>query len=91
LVDRLQLLGHSVDVADPMADAAELQRDHGLQVVPLGAGAYDLVVGAVAHAQYRALSAEALSGLFNEGGVLADLKGIWRDLELAPSIGRWSL
>jgi UDP-N-acetyl-D-galactosamine dehydrogenase len=57
----------------------------------LGAGAYDLVIGAVAHAQYRTLSAEALSGLLNEGGILADLRGIWRDRALSPSIGRWSL
>jgi UDP-N-acetyl-D-glucosamine/UDP-N-acetyl-D-galactosamine dehydrogenase len=91
LVSRLRELGHSVDVADPLADPAELQRDHQLSVVEPGAARYALVIGAVAHAQYRAFSAGELEALLDEGGILADPKGMWRDRQLNGSIVRWSL
>jgi UDP-N-acetyl-D-galactosamine dehydrogenase len=91
LVRRLQELGHQVAVADPLADAQELDRDHGLAVVELDGERYDLVVGAVAHADYRALSDPQLERLLEENGTLADLKGMWRDRQLSPAIDRWSL
>jgi UDP-N-acetyl-D-galactosamine dehydrogenase len=91
LVNRLQSLGHQVDVADPMAEADELERDHGHRVVTLGEARYDLVVGAVAHAPYRSLSSDEIHALLNDGGILADLKGMWRERELSSSIVRWSL
>jgi len=91
LIGRLKDLGHEVDVADPLADAGELDREHGLEVVEPGGERYALVVGAVAHAGYRALSGLELESLLNEDGILADLKGMWRDRQLSPGIGRWSL
>ena len=53
--------------------------------------ALDLVVGAVAHDACRKLTAEQLGAMLHPGGTLADIKGIWRGLELDPSIERWSL
>ena len=91
LVRRLRELGHSVAVADPLADPDELDREHGLAVVELNGARYDLVVGAVAHADYRTLSAAQLEQLLDEGGTLADLRGMWRDRQLNPAIDRWSL
>ena len=91
LVSRLRQLGHSVDVADPLADPAELQRDHQLSVVEPGAARYALVIGAVAHGQYRAFSSGELEALLDKGGILADLKGMWRDKQLDASVVRWSL
>ena len=91
VVRRLQELGHSVDVADPLADPGELEREHGLKVVNPNGERYKLVVGAVAHADYRRLSAADLEGLMDEGGTLADLKGMWRERKLSPAIDRWSL
>jgi UDP-N-acetyl-D-galactosamine dehydrogenase len=91
LVERFQVLGHQVDVADPMADPAELLREHGMRTVEPGESRYALVVGAVAHSQYRAFSTEELGNLLDEGGILADLKGIWRDKQLPSTVVRWSL
>jgi UDP-N-acetyl-D-galactosamine dehydrogenase len=45
----------------------------------------------VPHQAYRHLSDEHLSALLNPGGTLADIKGIWRNRKLDPSIDRWSL
>jgi UDP-N-acetyl-D-glucosamine/UDP-N-acetyl-D-galactosamine dehydrogenase len=91
LIRRLQWLGHDVDVADPHASAAEIERDHELSVVELDGRRYELVVGAVAHDEYRELADERLASLVTPGGTLADLKGMWRGRALDPSIDRWSL
>lgn len=92
LVRRLAWLGHDVSVADALADPVEIEREHGLKVTtPGGAGCYDLVVGAVAHNDYRQFSDAELEALVAPGGLLADLRGIWRDRELSPEISRWTL
>ena len=91
VVRRLTWLGHSVDVADPLADESEVAREYGLPLSKLDGRQYDLVVGAVPHDEYRNMDARALSTLLTAGGTLADLKGMWRSVELDPGIERWSL
>jgi UDP-N-acetyl-D-galactosamine dehydrogenase len=91
LVRRLQWLGHEVEVADPIAPPDEIEREHGLTVTGTGSRRYDLVVGAVAHNQYRDLTDEELAGLVAPGGTLADLKGMWRHRPLNPAVDRWTL
>jgi UDP-N-acetyl-D-galactosamine dehydrogenase len=76
LVCALGRLGHGVTVHDPYADHEEAMQEYG---IPLVADAldrtYDLVVLAVPHRDYLALGGDALRGLLNSGGTLADLKG----------------
>ncbi len=91
VVKRLQWLGYSVDVADPLADPEELRHEQGLELTALDGQRYDLVVGAVPHAAYRDLSVAELEALLKPGAILADIKGMWRDRALDPSIGRWTL
>ena len=91
LIRRLQELGHSVEVADPLAEPADVEREHGLSVTELDGRRYDLVVGAVAHDAYRELPDERLAALLVPGGTLADLKGMWRDRHFEPPIDRWTL
>ena len=91
LVRRLQWLGHDVDVADPLASAEEVAREHDLQLTQLGSRRYDLVVGAVAHDAYRELDEKRLGGLIAPGGTLADLKGLWNERMLGPDVDRWTL
>ena len=91
LVRRLQWLGHEVEVADPIAGADEIEREHGLQVTEPDGRRYDLVVGAVAHIAYRDLSDDQLAALMAPGGTLADLKGMWRGRALDPGLDRWTL
>ena len=75
LVRRLQWLGYDVHVADPIASAEEIEREHGLTVSEPDGKCYDLVVGAVAHRDYRELPDERLTALIAPGGTLADLRG----------------
>jgi UDP-N-acetyl-D-galactosamine dehydrogenase len=91
LVRRLQWLGHEVEVADPIASAGEIEREHGLKVSEPDGKAYDLVVGAVAHRNYRELPDDRLAALVAAGGTLADLKGMWRERSLDAALDRWSL
>ena len=91
LVRRLQWLGHEVEVADPVASAEEIEREHGLKVTEPDGRSYDLVIGAVAHRDYRDLADERLTAMVAPGGTLADLKGMWRGRKLDPSLDRWAL
>jgi UDP-N-acetyl-D-galactosamine dehydrogenase len=91
LVRRLQWLGHRVEVADPVASADEIHREHGFTVTEPDGQAYDLVVGAVAHREYRALADDRLASMIAPGGTLADLKGMWRERSLDPTLDRWTL
>jgi UDP-N-acetyl-D-galactosamine dehydrogenase len=91
LVRRLQWLGHQVEVADPIASTEEIEREHGLKVTQPDGKAYDLVVGAVAHRNYRELSDDQLAAMVRSGGTLADLKGMWRGRSLDAALDRWSL
>ena len=91
VVKRLQQLGYDVAVADPLADPEEVTREHALHLTRPNGTRYDIVVGAVAHAEYRDMPAAELEGLVAEGGMLADLKGMWRERALSPDLNRWSL
>ncbi|RST30460.1 nucleotide sugar dehydrogenase [Sphingomonas ginkgonis] len=91
VIRRLAWLGYRVEVSDPLADLAEAEHEYGLALKPLNGTRYDMVVGAVAHEEYRTIGANRLTELLNEGGLVADLKGMWRSLELPAEIRRWSL
>ena len=60
LVKRLQWLGHEVDGRrSARRSPTEVEREHGLEVAELDGASYDLVVGAVAHRDYRELRRRA--------------------------------
>jgi len=50
---------------------------------------YDCVVGAVAHQAYREFPRSGLNHLLKSGGLLADIKGMWRPMDLPSTIRRW--
>jgi UDP-N-acetyl-D-galactosamine dehydrogenase len=92
LLRRLEELGHNVTVHDPLVDCDEAGREHGIEIsMEALAGAYDLVVAAVPHDLYRSLSAAAVRALVKDGGCVADLKGMWRGLDLGAGVDRWTL
>lgn len=93
VVSGLTERGLTVDVHDGHADAGDAAQFYGLDLVPdTAAGApYDCLVGAVAHDEYCAYGAEDLRALLAEDGLLADIKGIWREIDLPGSARRWQL
>lgn len=88
LAAHLRELGHQVRIADPVADPAELA-GMGFRTGPPHPA--DLVVGAVRHRAYVEMGKADLSALVMQGGLLADIKGIWRHLVLRADIARWTL
>src|SRR5688500_20202693 len=78
LARELQEYRASVDIHDPWADRAEALREFGADLlvdVP-EPGAYDAIVVAVAHDQFRALGADGLRELGRPGAVIYDIKGV---------------
>jgi UDP-N-acetyl-D-glucosamine/UDP-N-acetyl-D-galactosamine dehydrogenase len=92
VIDRLKALGHEITVHDPLVDPDEARHEYGLDLSATALDrSYDLVVVAVPHAEYGRLNDEKLASLVANGGMLADLKNLYRDRTLPDSIARWTL
>lgn len=90
LVRRLQFHGHGVAVHDPHADPAEAEAEYGVRLSgEVLNRRYDLVVAAVAHAEYRAFDDARIAGLVADGGLFADVKGVFRTRALPCRV--WTL
>jgi UDP-N-acetyl-D-glucosamine/UDP-N-acetyl-D-galactosamine dehydrogenase len=93
MVKALKALGHHVDVHDAMADPAEAERFYGLKLLTRleKRRAYDCLVGAVPHAVYIAFSGNTLTSLVKPGGMIVDLKGMWRHAHIGADITRFEI
>ncbi|MET0373011.1 MAG: nucleotide sugar dehydrogenase [Rhizorhabdus sp.] len=92
VVRRLEWLRHEVVIHDPLADPAEARHEYGVELDGDALGKqFDVVIGAVSHADYAGLPADTLAGLVRDGGLVADLKGMWGGLDLPTTVKRWSL
>jgi UDP-N-acetyl-D-galactosamine dehydrogenase len=92
VVKRLRWLGHRVTLHDPLADPLEARHEYGIGLsTDALSGRYDVVVGGVPHRSYKDMDGATISELVDKGGLLADLKGMWRGKDLRDDIERWSL
>ena len=93
MITALKGFGHRVDIHDSLADWREAKAFYGFELLESldQATKYDSVVGVVPHASYLAFDAAEISRILKVGGVLADLKGMWRGLELPDEFARWEL
>jgi len=92
VVRRLEWLRHEVVIHDPLADPTEARHEYGVQLAADAlAESYDVVIGAVSHADYAGLPGKTLAGLVKDGGLLADLKGMWSKTDLPGDLRRWTL
>jgi UDP-N-acetyl-D-glucosamine/UDP-N-acetyl-D-galactosamine dehydrogenase len=66
-----------VDVYDPWIDKQETEKEYGIRPLEnLNEGQYDAVILAVAHHQFKAMSAKQIRALGNENSVVFDIKYI---------------
>lgn len=79
VVKALQSYHVNVDVVDPHADAAELKHEYGFGLAEAAGTDYDAVVITVPHQEYKALGDEYFTGITKPQGLIADLKGIYRN------------
>ena len=93
VVRGLEEHGFDVDVHDSYADQDGARQFYGVELLPSidGRKGYDCVVGAVAHDAYRSLGPNRLRALLAPRGLLADVKGMWRETKLPPDVRRWQL
>jgi UDP-N-acetyl-D-galactosamine dehydrogenase len=93
VVKGLNERGFAVEIHDAFADAEEARHEYGLSLRPTLADAagYDCVVGAVPHKPYVEFTPETFRGLLSPGGLIADIKGMWRDLPTPDGFRRWQL
>ena len=75
IVSELSSYGASIDVHDPWCDAGEARHEYGIELVaePQPA-AYDAVIIAVAHDEFRALGADGIRAFCKDTSVLYDIK-----------------
>lgn len=79
VVKALQAFYVNVEVEDPHADAEALQHEYGYGLVSELSGEYDAVIVAVPHAEYRHLDDAYFTSITKKHGLVADLKGIYRN------------
>jgi UDP-N-acetyl-D-galactosamine dehydrogenase len=89
----LESFGHKVDVHDPMADIEEAKHEYGVDLMPSleNASGYHALVGAVAHDSYAAFGPDSFTQLLTPDALVADIKGMWRKLDLPVGFRGWTL
>ena len=69
----------NVDVEDPHADSDELQHEYGFGLTEKTGNDYDAVIITVPHNDYKELDDDYFAGITKPHGMVADLKGIYRN------------
>jgi len=93
IINGLKPRGFQIDVHDPLADPEQAKREYGVTLATRlhGAPPYHAVVGAVPHDAYKAFTTATFAQLLVPDGLVADVKGMWRDTVLPNGIKRWTL
>lgn len=91
VIRRLAEHGHDIVASDPHAEPSDVRRAYDLEIAKEPGGKFDGAIVAVRHREYIDMTAEQICGLLSPGGVVVDLKGIWRGVELPTEFRRWSL
>ena len=93
IIRELETRGFVVDVHDAFADPGEANSIFGVSLLSSldDASGYDCVVGAVPHQPYVEFNITRFENFLTDNGLVADVKGMWRTLELPDRIGRWQL
>jgi UDP-N-acetyl-D-galactosamine dehydrogenase len=79
-------------IHDPLAEADVVHHEYGLELKPFSdlQGVSALIV-AVAHNEFKKMSAESLAELVHHGGVIVDIKSMLSPRDLPPHVSYWSL
>jgi UDP-N-acetyl-D-glucosamine/UDP-N-acetyl-D-galactosamine dehydrogenase len=88
-VKELLAFNFLVDVEDPYADTKEVFAEYGLHLCTQTSNDYDAVIITVPHAAYLNLNDTVFSSITKKQGLIADLKGIYKNRILNRKY--WSL
>lgn len=77
MIEELQTYHANIDVYDPWVNPDELEHEYGIRPIPtLEKGKYDAIILAVAHDQFKAMSADDIRALGKAESVLFDVKHV---------------
>ena len=79
IVKELKSFYVNVDVEDPYADSDQLIHEYGFGLSQKFSNEYDAVIIAVPHEPYLCLDENYFAGITKPHGLIADLKGIYRN------------
>ena len=79
IVNELKNYTVTVEVSDPHADSDELNQEYGFGLVKQPTGMYDAIIVAVNHKEYLSLDENYFKTIMNGGGIIVDVKGIFRN------------
>jgi UDP-N-acetyl-D-galactosamine dehydrogenase len=79
VIKELQSYSLNVHVTDPHASSKELQHEYGFSLTEDLSDDYDAVIVAVPHNDYLSMDNAAFCKITNDGAMVADLKGIFRN------------
>ncbi|MBC7388950.1 MAG: nucleotide sugar dehydrogenase [Opitutaceae bacterium] len=88
IVKELKLFNVNVEIIDPLANAEETKHEYDIELSEKVSNSYNAVILAVPHSQYLNLDESYFSKLCPDG-LLADLKGIYRNK--IHKLNYWSL
>jgi len=95
LIQGLRRRGFSVDVHDAAADPVEARKFYNIDLVPslddLEDHDYVAVMGVVSHDEYKAITGADLERLLETGGLIADVKAMWRGMDKPDHLRKWQL
>ena len=89
IVKELKGFSIEVDVVDPHADPAKVEREYGIKMVSAPSGKYQAVIAAVSHNEYAHLTEEDFAEYLTPDGILVDIKGKYKGK--INKFGYWSL
>jgi len=89
IIKELKSFGVKIEVIDPHASSEELKKEYGFGLVKKPGKGYDAVIVAVNHKEYLGLDEGYFNSILSKGGVLVDVKGIFR--KKIKNISYWSL
>lgn len=89
IVKELRSYSVNVEVVDPHADSEELNHEYGFGLAEKPGKGYAAVIVAVNHKEYLDLDENYFRSILGEGGILVDVKGIYRNK--IKNLPYWSL
>jgi UDP-N-acetyl-D-glucosamine/UDP-N-acetyl-D-galactosamine dehydrogenase len=89
IIKELRSYSVNVEVVDPHADSEELMHEYGFGLAERTGKGYAAVIVAVNHKEYLDLDENYFRSILADGGILVDVKGIYRDR--IKDLPYWSL
>jgi UDP-N-acetyl-D-galactosamine dehydrogenase len=89
IVKELKDFGVNVDVIDPNANSKQVNDEYCFELISQERENYDAVILAVSHKEYLNLEESYFEKLMSDGGILVDVKGIYKNN--ISKVNYWSL